>query len=218
LFLGHLFIFLDLQTFACFPLADLKTFYFFFMSIIHDALKKVQEKNAKEAQRLPQAEAPRPAAAATPPTTAQRPRENPFTIALLGILIIGILAFGILSNIPKPPHKGIAISAYQIPISKNETPALSPLPATQPVAAKPVEAHAPAEPKPQVDPNDALASIRIEGIMDMGKGKRVALINGNMYEEGQTIYGQPITQVTLDSVTIVDNGKERIFPVKPLKP
>ena len=54
--------------------------------------------------------------------------------------------------------------------------------------------------------------------MDMGSGKKVALISGNIYEEGQTILGRIIAEISVDSITVMDNGKKRILPVNPPKP
>ena len=49
-------------------------------------------------------------------------------------------------------------------------------------------------------------------------GKKVALINGNIYEEGQTIFDRTIASITLEGVTVVENGQKRILPVNPPKP
>ena len=45
-------------------------------------------------------------------------------------------------------------------------------------------------------------------------GKVVALINGNIYEEGQTVNGRLIAEITFDSVTIMENGNKRIMSTK----
>ncbi|MBF0123039.1 MAG: hypothetical protein HQL21_06505 [Candidatus Omnitrophica bacterium] len=192
------------------------------MSIIHDALKKVQEKNAKEAPAKAPASTASPATAPLIPTAPQAPQENRTVIFLLGTLIVVIVMYGIITNIPKRPGEQITITASQIPVTQvqQKGPVSVPMPSsaltqTQETPTQPPE---PVAEKPLVDPNDPLSSLRIEGIMDMGDGKKVALINGNMYEEGQTIYGRIITEITLDSVMIMDDGKKRILPVKPPKP
>ncbi len=51
----------------------------------------------------------------------------------------------------------------------------------------------------------------------MGDGKKVVLINGDIYEEGQSIEGKTISQITLKEVTIIDNGIKQILPVTPKK-
>ena len=40
------------------------------------------------------------------------------------------------------------------------------------------------------------------GMFEIRDGKAVALINDNVYEEGQTIYGRIIASITLDSVKV----------------
>ncbi len=187
------------------------------MSIIHDALKKVQDKNAREAHAKSPAPTPPPAAQTTTSAAVTRPdRENRLVILLLGTLIIGILIFAIITNMPKRPTEQVIITASQIPIT-NRQPVPQLPPAQKPLAATaPAPAPLPAQPK--ASPEDPFAMLRVEGIMDMGGEKKVALINGNIYEEGQTIYGRIIAQITLDSVTIVDDGKKRTFPVNPPKP
>ena len=192
------------------------------MSIIHDALKKVQEKNAKGMPAHPPVSTPPSAAQVAPPPVKEPLQENRTLIILLGTLIVGIVIWAIISNIPKHPSEQITIIASQIPIKKTEQSISQPMRAAPGSPTKPAEpAVVPAAPavpaKPQVDPNDPLSSLRVEGIMDMG-GKKAALLNGNIYEEGQTIYGRIIAQITLDSVTIVDDGKKRTFAVNPPKP
>lgn len=195
------------------------------MSIIHDALKKVQEKNAKLTP--PPAQAPSIREQAVSPdadTSLPQTHSRPLTILLLGTLsIVVIIIFAILWSVAK------GTTEHAAPASSVQPAETIPAP-QQPVAAEVIpQTPAPAPTSlnlatsvlapaaPQIDPNDPLSSLRIEGIMDMGD-KKVALISGNIYEEGQTIYGKIIAEITLDSVTIVDNGSKRTFPVNPPKP
>jgi hypothetical protein len=56
-------------------------------------------------------------------------------------------------------------------------------------------------------------SLRLEGIMDMG-AKKVALINGDVYEEGQVVDGKIIAEISLNSIAVMDNGTKKVIPLK----
>jgi hypothetical protein len=160
------------------------------MSIIHDALKKVQQSGPAQ-----------PAPVAAPdPAVREAVVKKPLNIPLLGgiMCVLMIVIATLLQPAAKPP-------------------------AATPVAATPAPAavvNAPAavvQPAPQqaVAPADPLSTIQIEGVMDMD-GKKVVLISGNVYEEGQTIKGGGvITKITFDTLTVTQDGQERSFPVKP---
>ena len=64
--------------------------------------------------------------------------------------------------------------------------------------------------------DSASNEVHIEGIMSMG-GKMTALINGDVYEEGQRVNGKTISDISFDSVTILDNGEIKILSTKTLK-
>lgn len=53
----------------------------------------------------------------------------------------------------------------------------------------------------------ACPQLRLEGILETG-GKKIALINGNIYEEGQTAENCTITTIHTQKVTISDGKKE----------
>jgi hypothetical protein len=196
------------------------------MSIIHDALKKVQQTN--------NAGTPTPTAPYQDPfqPPQQEKPQDKISIPLLVAVICAIVAM-VFAALPQlAPRR---ISALPAPAATTQAPAApeQKTPEPKPVAAAPktsssaavskAVANAVASPvmpaiKPStqkiVDPNDPLSSIRIEGVMDLN-GKKTALINGNVYEEGQTIYGKIISEITFDSLTVIDNGHKRIFSSKP---
>jgi type II secretory pathway component PulC len=64
-----------------------------------------------------------------------------------------------------------------------------------------------------MEPEDPLSLIRVQGIVQK-EGKLAVLINDNVYEEGQTVFGRIIARVSPDTVTFMDNGRLRTFPVK----
>jgi hypothetical protein len=194
------------------------------MSIIHDALKKVQQTN--------------PGAAPLPPTPSQDPaqpsdptkNQDRTNIPLLVAALCAIIAM-IFAALPQVMPKKTAVptspaAAIQVAITSEKKQLAPKTAAAQPPSpsagtmSKAI-ANAMTSPvmpamKPQkiVDPNDPLSSIQIEGVMDMD-GKRVVLISGNIYEEGQTIYGRIIEKITFDDLTVIENGQKRIFPIKP---
>ena len=203
------------------------------MSIIHDALKKVQQTSN-----------PGPAAPLAPYQEPVQPPEQPkpqdkINIPLLVAALCAVIAmiFAVLPHItPKkaavPPSPAVTAQASavtsQVPaapekkLAEPKPAAASPETPSSGAVSKAV-ANAMAAPvmpalKPPVqkivDPNDPLSSIHIEGIMDMN-GKKAVLISGNVYEEGQTIYGRIISEITFDRLTIIENGQKRIFAIKP---
>ena len=159
------------------------------MSIIHDALKKVQ-------QSTPAQPAP---VAAPDPAVREIIVKKPLNIPLLGgiICVVMIMIAVLLQPAAKPPAA---------------TPA-APAPAPAAVVNAPADAVQPAPPQVAALA-DPLSTIQIEGVMDMD-GKKVVLISGNIYEEGQTIKGAIITRITFDTLTVTRDGQEHNLPVKP---
>ena len=199
------------------------------MSIIHDALKKVQQSNPGGA---PKPAAPLPPQPRTPDPANMPERTNiPLLVAVLCAAIAMLFA-----ALPHFTSKGPAASV------KNEKPAALPQPAqnvpppvpgpvppsthamaqalagavavpTVPAGAQTVPVKEPT-PREPADPNDPLGSVQIEGVLETG-GKKAVLINGNIYEEGQTIYGRIIMQISFDELTVIDNGRKRVLRIKP---
>ncbi len=238
------------------------------MSIIHDALKKVQKsmesgKNPEDiVEVIP----------STSSNTTQDPKGSglrSFLIVIASLIIFGLaiyLGFGqiqrhapqLLTNTPfanptkfretlekiseKTPFANMIKSANtpktpepvplaQIRISaptavatstntSNETPAqtpTTPAPAVETVEAPTTPT---AEVPPLPDDNIVTAEkapapieLNIQGIMSNGTNN-VALINGNVYEEGSIIEGVKIVKITMQALTIEHNGQEEVVPVK----
>ena len=109
-----------------------------------------------------------------------------------------------------------ALTASAAPTTPKHRP-VAPQPKATPALAPQTASQATPEALPQIQPpaeNVYTNSPRVEGVMSMG-GKMVALINGDVYEEGQTINGHIIAMITFDSVTIMENGVKKILPIKP---
>jgi hypothetical protein len=175
------------------------------MSIIHDALKKVQQTNNP--------------GSVPPPAPLQEPGQRPDpknvsnkTNIILLITTICAIVVMIFAALPQfTPKKTVPTPTPATQITQEKQTAAAPAAITAPVSATP----APEMPaKKTNDPKDPLSSMQIEGVMDM-EGKKVVLINGNIYEEGQTIHGKIISKIAIDSLTVMEDGKERTFPIKP---
>ena len=195
------------------------------MSIIHDALKKVQ---AASPEKSPEKTTPPPASAQGPSPKAPEKTSVPLWVAAACALIAMI--FAVLPQItPKQPAATPApATAPAEPVKPEAAAPQTTTPSTNALAkavsgavAVPVVPKAeppvpPQEQQPQqtIDPMDPLSNIHIEGVIDMG-GKKAVLINGNVYEEGQTIRGKIISEVTFETLTIMDDGRKRTFPIKP---
>lgn len=163
------------------------------MSIINDALKKVQtireHKNvpseppggvAPERQPLPaaspRAESLPPAPAHQDNTLAQAPRPRSPLLPIRLIIVIPILIL-------------VLLSYHQF--SKMSPPTGTPPPATT------------------ASPSD----ITLNGIMTMGD-RKVALINDDIYEIGDMINGMTLIGISADSVQVLKDGKILTHKVK----
>ena len=194
------------------------------MSIIHDALKKVQQtSNAGISTSTPPAQ--EPAQLSKKNSAPDRTSILLFvatTCAIVAIIFAALPQFApkkpiiipaLVTDANTPSHR----EAKQPPdINAKNTPSTagtSSLTVTNDVNA-PATPTAPSPTQKIADPNDPLSSIKIEGVLDMG-GKKAVLINGNVYEEGQTIHDRIISEITFDTLTILDEGRKRTFPIKP---
>jgi hypothetical protein len=192
------------------------------MSIIHDALKKVQQTNNPGTP--------------TPPVFSKEPERTPeppksqdkISIPLLIAVICAIIGMTIAALLPFLPKKTLVppapvVVAPQPPVAENPAPipeVVQPAAPSQDTVSKAVASAiaTPTTPAPTppaqkvVNPDDPIGSLQIEGVVDMG-GKKAVLINGNVYEEGQTIYGRIISEITFDSLTVIENGQKRTLPI-----
>ncbi len=176
------------------------------MSIIHEALKKVQQTTSPG--QPPRSPAVPPGDnATTPSSTAPAPAvPTPLTISLLTVLgtaIFIILVILIKLAVETTQHPRLVSSQQKnaVPLQTEQAP--PPAPTAPTPAATPTT-----KPTASEDP------FRIEGIMDMGN-KKVALINGNVYEEGQSVNGLLIVGIELNQITVMDNGARRVIPTRP---
>jgi len=174
------------------------------MSIIHDALKKIQTQSpgANNLEPAPAAATSNPNEQASDNSTDTTKKPLIILMAVvLSITVVIILAilYKLASDTTqhaKPAFTLTAISAWN-PIKFRDK-------------AKSLKTQ-----KPETLPPEQIAAgLRIEGVMNMG-GKMTTLINGDVYEEGQRVNDKIISEITFDSVTILDNGKKKTLRTKP---
>ncbi len=183
------------------------------MSIIHDALKKVQSKGPNTApDAVPPKEDPA-GTITTNPATGRSPDTTKVTLSILmaTVLTIAVIViFAVILKLGFETTQHPAIKARAITPVPTQTTAA---PVPPPSIAQAANTALPAMPlRPPAEP-PAPDRTRVEGVMDMG-GKMVALINGNVYEEGQVVDGNIIAAITFESVTIMENGTKKILPIK----
>ncbi|MBF0388104.1 MAG: hypothetical protein HQL20_09680 [Candidatus Omnitrophica bacterium] len=186
------------------------------MSIIHDALKKVQSKTPSPVVTPP---APANAATSVPGKgpTGNAPTDNSWsslTILMAAVLTVAVVViFAVILKLANDTTKHAPRAV--IPTSTEPAANTQKIPAVTDSTgpSTPATVPQPAEP-PATKPLAKNNSLKIEGVMDMG-GKMVALINGEVYEEGQTVSGNLITMITFDSITIMENGTKKVLPIKP---
>jgi len=208
------------------------------MSIIHDALKKLQQGGAKPEEKKPQplfetpveplfsnAPAPKPAARAIKPAP-----QNTFKTLMAfccALLIFAGAFFFLYKQVDSyfPEVTGWAVSAYKkiLRIKPDIKSAEKPEPLAQiiPHAAPPAPpaAAAPQAPAPVKttavinEPRPEPETLNIHGVMANGKNNLV-LINDQVYQEGDEVAGIKILKIGLDYITVDNNGQEEKIRVK----
>jgi hypothetical protein len=197
------------------------------MSIIHDALEKVQENLRKKSGSVaainstPEDQKPAQDAAASPPPPTAVPgapavspaKKNWDTVILLEILAL-CLVVGILfvfqpqifrSLYRSKPVKSDHISLPQSPQRPLSTPAAPSSISVRPAATQPVLMDPAGEP------------LILNGIMMLEKNKIVALINDEIYKSGDSVQGRKITNITLENVELSDGQETVTLQIRPKK-
>jgi type II secretory pathway component PulC len=155
------------------------------MSIIHDALKKVQNKTPPEVKILP---------------PKQKKIKTVLTLLCTIAIILGSLGF--LYNqwhayFPKV-KKLAKLPENLVPLAK--------LTVNPPVPTKlPAISNTPKTSTP--------VTLNIHGVMSDGPNN-VVLINDQVYQEGDEVDGVKIVKISLDSIIVINNGKEETIRVK----
>ncbi len=195
------------------------------MSIIHEALKKVQNSFMRKKQ-APEADAnggnggglyaqqpPQPQDA------PKKPKTSIFTSIIVLLVVLGSILYLYKQvvqylpeikktfNIPDVKLKEIPLPSLTVKFAKTPKPAQ--VPPSQPLA------------KVKADPNAAVNSsdaafqnvLNIQGVMTQG-GVTVALINDKIYEAGDEVSGIKILSITSNAITLLRSGKEETIKVR----
>lgn len=166
------------------------------MSIIHEALKKVQanlQKQPVSEEVTVSASAPLRDAPDAPVSTKKQ--SGPFMTVAAVIFLVGALWFSYTQVLKYFPRiKTVQLSAF-----KPQPRPLAKVTATSTNAASPS------------DP--ASSTLNIQGIMQ-NKGATVALINNKIYEAGDEINGIKILTISTEFLTILRDGKEETIEVR----
>lgn len=155
------------------------------MSIIHEALKKVQ---SDRSENIPVLKPP-------PGQTKTLPEPSGISIWLWAFLTTSLGAIGVynfyqytLITRQMATTKFYASQAVVTPLAV-EKPAVTPKP-------------------PQAKKDDLV----LFGVVEMD-GKNYALINNEFYEAGEKAAGRTITKITTDSIEILEKGKTKTIKV-----
>ena len=165
------------------------------MSIIHDALKKVQNGLQDKTSPLPPAV----------------PLKNSGTKGGWKIIVLILLAVAVLTagyvyrqNASSPaPHPSAPEIEPPPPVQINAAPVLQP---------EPRNGGAEAGPKAEPRPEYAAGTLNIHGIMSDPNGN-VVLIDNGIYAEGDEVQGVKIIKISLDGIVILKDGKEETVRV-----
>ena len=182
------------------------------MSIIHDALKKVQQSMKQNSSSPTPSNSPEEVVEVLPSSlegnTVNQASSWPLMILML-LIVVGC-AVSIVLQIQKKNPKFLSKIHFNALL---KTPVKS--------VAKPQNT-APAEPLAQVTvPASISASVQnplpitlnVQGIMASG-GHNIALINNRVHEEGDVINGIKILKISLESITVEHDGKQETVDVR----
>jgi len=202
------------------------------MSIIHDALKKVQQQLTPPSPKTDDIQIQTPTTDEEPveyldstapiaPPKPKPPIKNKIqSMYVVTCTVLITLAVTIASgtyiyqqcqnDIPKVQN--LAKKSFDKLIHKKELPEFKPLapPPLKSLAQLTVNPATTKTPSPtKLEP----ITLDIHGIMANASGNLV-LINDQVYQEGDEIDGTKIVKINLDSITVLNNGTEQTIPVK----
>ncbi len=200
------------------------------MSIIHDALKKVQQEQAPKAdESSPIFSSPEEPQKHDPMAVEHLPSKNKAKsiLALLCSItfFLGSLIFCFIQMHKYLPQieKLAKSSFYKLVLHKEEEPDFKTKAAKDLVPLAKITVN---QPKPLTPPGPAKTSsifdspkphvpqtLNIHGVMSNGP-RNVVLIDDQVYQEGDEVDGVKIAKINLDFITVNNNGKEETIRVK----
>ena len=166
------------------------------MSIIHEALKKVQSNQPDNKNIFIKPPTPKSSVPCASPKnilTAQKPMRRPLFLLTGGLVLAALSGFS-------------AYNLYLLSLSKSLVPTTN----SNLVASGLPGAQRPnATITPKAPPKNELI---LSGIVQMD-GKDFALINKEFYETGELVGEAKITKITAESIEILQNGKTQTIKV-----
>lgn len=160
------------------------------MSIIYDALQKVQNNISKETA-APQAKNDAPKA------SPAKTKIKPYFIYILALclgLVLSNFAYNFVSE------KKNSAPVRVTPAPRLVTPPVSPV--KQPPVVQPLNSQEPSNP----NATGAEPALMLNGVF-FEQGEGYALINNKILRLGDEIDGAKITEITIDGVSLDSNGK-----------
>ena len=190
------------------------------MSIIHEALKKVQASLHKQpsvpvegtAGGQPPGEA---IAEGGSSVNSKKPKSSSYFLLIFLALTAAAALWFMGPSIIQSLSKNKTLLDLQKSMKKNPIFPDSPKPA-QPLAKiilPPASESTAAEPKNPSAGHSNPVVFNVQGVMT-NKGSTVALINGKIYERGEDIGEAKILNIDTDAITILRDGKEETIRVK----
>jgi len=183
------------------------------MSIIHDALKKVQQ----NMQDKPNSSAAEQSAETIEvlPSAKKRLSVKNILLILLSIAVISLSIYFILLEINRQYPRLLPFNPSKISLpALKRTQASKPLPHVA-AAAAPAPLSTPTTTSITDTPTAEKPAfvLTIQGVMASGN-HHIALINNKVYEVGSIIDGRKIVEISLNAVTIEYEGKQQEIPIK----
>lgn len=203
------------------------------MSIIHDALKKVQKNLSSRADKKSPDTSIKPNESsaylyATPPveilseTILSNPKPKPILGKIIKFTLILMIALAIIGgsiyyfylqfndNLPSAPKSAVKSIRQLIPQKTLPDLNIKKMKELRPLAQIIIKQAKTSLPNAAPPPEPI--TLKIHGIMSNASGN-LALINNQVYQEGDKIDGITIIKINLNSIKISANGKEKTIPV-----
>jgi hypothetical protein len=204
------------------------------MSIIHDALKKVQQSMQKETAANPESAhvAPVEEVQRSAPSEKKPPYVLIISLCILTPLLLVWAAGGLVLPLMKqrfPQHIPAWLHKLSFLEKKVEAKPLAQI--VIPPAAEPAPAPPSQEAKPAAASNEQASSnvpsqetapatvpstpmvLNVQGVM-ANSSQNVVLINNEIYEEGGVVNGYKIIKINLNAIVVEHDGQQETIPIK----